>query len=147
MNTVEQIIIERLRELLQLVKIEDFQFEVEKYELIEATAIEGKSGERTCLLKLEVRESNKAIYIPNIGLPLEMQHLGLGKRMIWLIFMVGDYFGYSIYLTMLTESFKQRMLLRGALPTPESDVLQIVKGTNLNSDNDPNNHVYFKVQS
>jgi hypothetical protein len=69
------------------------QFKVEKNELIEATAINGKSG----------------------------------KRMIWLIFMIGDHFGYSVYLTMLTDSFRQRMLERGALPTGIYDMLQIVK--------------------
>jgi hypothetical protein len=147
MNTIEHLIIDRISELLDLVKIDDFQFEVEKKELIEATAIRGISGERTCLMKAEVRESNKAIYIPNIMLPFEMRYLGLGKRMIWLIFMVGDYFGYSVYLTMLTDSFKQRMLDRGALPTSEYDVLQIVKSTNLHSENDPNNDIYLRLPS
>jgi hypothetical protein len=147
MNTIERLIIDRISELLDLVKIDDFQFEVEKKELIEATAIRCKSGERTCLIKGEVRESNNSIYIPNITLPFEMRYLGLGKRMIWLIFMVGDYFCYSVYLTMLTDSFKQRMLDRGALPTPEHDVLQIVKSTNLHSENDPNNDIYLRLPS
>lgn len=145
MNTVEHLIIERLSELLGLVEIDDFQFEVEKKSLIEATAVRSGSGERICLVKAEVRESDQSIYLPNIFLPLEMRNLGLGKRMIWLIFMVGDYFGYSVYLTMLTDSFKQRMLLRGAKPTPDNDMLQIVKSTNLYSKNDPNNDIYFRI--
>ena len=145
MNMVEQLIIDRIRELSDLVQIDDFRFEVEKNEVLEATAVRGKSGERTCLIKAEVRESNAAIYIPNIMLPLEMRYLGLGKRMIWLIFMVGDHYDYSVYLTMLTESFKQRMLDRGALPTFETDVLQIVKSTNLYSKNDPNNEIYLRI--
>jgi len=147
MNTIESLIVDRIGELLDLVQIDDFRFEVEKNELLEAIAIRGKTGERTCLIKAEVRESNNAIYIPNIMLPLEMRHLGLGKRMIWLIFMVGDYYGYAVYLTMLTDSYKQRMLNRGALPTAEYDVLQIVKSTNLHSENDPNNDIYLKLPS
>jgi len=147
MNTIERHIIDRISELLDLVKIDNFQFEIEKKELIEALANRGKSGERTCLMKAEVCESNNAIYISNIMLPFEMRHLGLGKRMIWLIFMVGDHFGYSVYLTMLTDSFKQRMLDRGALPTSEHNVLQIVKNTNLHSENDPNNDIYLRLPS
>ena len=147
MNNVERLIIERVRELLSLVQISDFQFEVEKGTFIEATAITGKNGDRTTLIKVDVSESDKSIYIPNIFLPLDMRYLGLGKRMIWLIFSVGDYFGYSIYLTMLTDSFKDRMLARGALPTSEHDVLQIVKSTNLHSENDPNNHLYIRLPS
>lgn len=145
MNIVEQLIIDRTRELLDLVQIDDLRFEVEKNDLLEATAVRGKTGEKTCLIKVEVRESNGAIYIPNIMLPLEMRQMGLGKRMIGLIFMVGDYYNYEVYITMLTDSFKERMLARGALPTSTPDMLQIVKTTNLASENDPNNDIYLRI--
>jgi hypothetical protein len=147
MNKIESLIVDRISELLNQVIVDDLQFEVEKFDLIEATAINRKSGERIFLIKAEVRESTKAVYIPNIFLPEEMQGMGLGKRMIWLIFSVGDYFGYSVYLTMLTESFKRRMLERGALPTADPDMLQIVKTTNLHSEHDPNNHLYINLPS
>lgn len=145
-NIVERLIIDRIGELLGLVQIDDLQFEVEKNEIVEATAISA-TGDRTCLIKIEIRESNQSIYIPNIMLPVEMRYLGLGKRMIWLIFMIGNQYDYSVYLTMLTESFKLLMLDRGALPTSENDVLQIVKSTNLYSKNDPNNEIYFRLPS
>lgn len=143
MNPIERTIIDRITELLDLVRINGLQFEVEKSELIEAICFDNNNGKKSSLIKVEVRESNKEIYIPNIMLPDDMKYLGLGKRMIWLVFMVGDYYGYSVYLTMLTDSFRQRMIARGALKTSHDDVLQIVKQTNLSSKNDPNYAFYF----
>lgn len=136
-NSVELLIINCLKQLLESVEIEDFQFEVEKNELMEATAIRAETDERINLIKAEVRESTDPIYIPNIMLPSELRYQGLGKRMIWFIFKVGRMYGYSVYLTMLTDSFRQRMLNRGALPTYEHDVLQIVDNTNLRSERRP----------
>lgn len=143
MNQTESIIIDRITELLDLVQIDELQFKVEKNEMIEAIAFNIKDGTKTCLIKIDVSESNNEIYIPNIILPDEMKYMGLGKRMIWLIFMVGDHFGYSTYLTMLTDSFRQKMIERGALQTSQHDVLQIVKQTDLSSKNDPNNPIYL----
>ncbi|MFZ2782969.1 MAG: hypothetical protein WAZ36_01120 [Sediminibacterium sp.] len=145
MDEIERLIIDRISELLSFVHVDDLRFEVEKKDLIEATAI-SVTGEKTCLIKVEVRESNQSIYIPNVLLPIEMRHLGLGMRMLWLIFLVADHYKYSLYLIMLTDSFKQRMLSRGALPTAEHDTLQIVKTTNLYSKDDTNNHLYIGVR-
>ncbi len=145
MNEIECRIIDRLTELFSFVQIDDLQFEVDKKDLIEATAI-SVTGERTCMIKAEVRETNRSIYIPNMLLPHEMRGLGLGMRMLWLIFLTAEHYGYSLYLTMLTDSFKHRMLGRGALPAAEHDVLQIVKTTNLYSKDDPNNHLYMGVR-
>ncbi|WP_295232387.1 hypothetical protein [Sediminibacterium sp.] len=145
MNEIELVINDRIAELLSLVQIDNLQFEVEKKDLIEATAISA-TGERTCLIKVEVRESTHSIYIPNILLPEEMRGLGLGMRMLWLIFSVANHFKYSLYLIMLTDSFRQRMLNRGALPTAQHDILQIVKNTNLYSKDDPNNQQYIGVR-
>ncbi len=145
-SEIERLIIERISELLSFVKINNWQFLVEKKELIEASAFDPQSGKSTCLMRIEVRECSKAVEIPNIFLPSEMKGMGLGKRMIWLVFMVGNFYGYPVFLTLLTDSFKQRMLGRGALPTQKEDMLQIVKTTNLYSENDPNKDLYFKIR-
>lgn len=142
-NRIERLVIDRISELLSFVKIDNWQFLVEKNELIEAIAFDPQSGRRTCLMRIEILQSYKAIQIPNIFLPDEMKGMGLGKRMIWLVFMVGNFYGYSVFLTLLTDSFKQRMLDRGALPTDIYDKFQIVKDTNLYSENDPNNYWYL----
>lgn len=143
MNEIERIIIDRITELLDLVQIDGLEFKIGKNKMIEAIAFNIKDGTQTCLIKIEVSESNKEIYIPNIILPDEMKYMGLGKRMICLIFMVGDHFGYSVYLIMLTDSFRQKMIERGALQTSQHDVLQIVKQTDLSSKNDRNNPIYL----
>lgn len=143
MNQIESIMIDRLTELLDLVRIDGLQFKVEKNKTIEAIAFNTNDGTETCLIKIDVSENNREINIPNIILLDEMKYMGIGKRMIWLIFRVGDHFGYSIYLIMLTESFRQKMIERGALQTSQHDVLQIVKQTDLSSKYDPNNEIYL----
>jgi hypothetical protein len=143
MNKVEQTIIDRLTELLQLVDIDDLQFEIEKFDLIEVTAINPHNNERIPLLKLEVRESNQSIYIPNLFLPPAMRKLGLAMRILYLILMIALNFGYRVYLILITEETGIRMLNRGALATADPNVIEIVRETNLYSDNDPNNPRYI----
>jgi len=80
-------------------------------------------------LKFEVHHENRQIYIPNIFLPQELSYNGIGKKMLYLIFAVGDHYGYGAFLTMLTDSFKERMLKRNAWPTDVPDILQLTKET------------------
>ena len=48
-----------------------------------------------------------------------------------MLFETGKIYGYDVFVVQLTDSFKARLLKRGALPTNEFDILQIVETTNL----------------
>jgi hypothetical protein len=145
MSVAEQLIIERLTELFDQVQIDDLQFVIESIDLIEASAID-RCHNQTTVVKLEIRESNQSIYIPNLFLPPAMRGLGIAMRMLWIIHIIGQSLGYRVYLTLVTETTKLHMLQRGAKLTGEADVLEIVKGTNLYSKDDQNNNLYLRVR-
>ena len=83
----------------------------------------GKVFERQGLLKVMIDDSNKACYIPNIMVHESMRHKGVGKGMIRKCFDISSYFGYSLYVVQLVDSFLNRLLRRGAVQTGPDEVL------------------------
>jgi len=54
-----------------------------------------------------------------------------GSNLFDALFEIGQIYKYDVFVVDLTESFKERLLKRGAIATNEFDKLQIVETTNL----------------
>lgn len=95
---------------------------------------EYKPEEKTefILLRLYINHQYKQIYIANIFLPDFMKHKGIGKKLIYKIFMISEDVHYGLFIVDMVNSFYQRMIKRGALPRNEcDDAVQIVSETKL----------------
>ena len=61
-----------------------------------------------------------------------MKHKGIGKKLIYKIFMISEDVHYGLFIVDMVNSFYQRMIKRGALPCNEcDDAVQIVSETKL----------------
>lgn len=61
-----------------------------------------------------------------------MKHKGIGKKLIYKIFMISEAVHYGLFIVDMVNSFYQRMIKRGALPCDEcDDAVQIVSETKL----------------
>lgn len=61
-----------------------------------------------------------------------MKHKGIGKKLIYKIFMISEDVHYELFIVDMVNSFYQRMIKRGALPCNEcDDAVQIVSETKL----------------
>jgi len=83
------------------------------------------------MLRVNILHDDRQIHIPNIIVPPMLEHQGLGKKLIRLIFEIGAHYGYYTFVVDLVEGFRNRLLARGALETNIYDVLQITKSTRL----------------
>jgi len=83
------------------------------------------------ILRVNIFDDPPQVHIPNIIMPPLLQHKGVGKKLIRLIYEVGALHGYHTFVVDLTEGFRTRLLKRGALETNTYDALQIVESTKL----------------
>lgn len=84
------------------------------------------------LLRFFINYEYKQIQISNIFLPDFMRYKGLGKKLIYNIFMISEKEHYGLFVVDMVNSFYQRMTKRGALPCDEcDDAVQIVSETKL----------------
>ena len=83
------------------------------------------------IIKLTVAEEFKEIHISNIYLPMPLRRQGIGKGLIAKIYDVAKAHNYSLFLVLMTESFFNRMVKRGAVVIDEGDCVQITDRTNL----------------
>ena len=84
------------------------------------------------IIKLMVLEESKEIHIGNIHMLNFMRQQGIGKGLIAQIYGVAKKFKHSLFLVMMTQSFFDRMVKRGARVIDEGDCVQITDQTNLN---------------
>jgi hypothetical protein len=95
--------------------------------------IYNKSDEKdkSRIIRVLVYHETKQVLIPTIFLPKNLHHSGIGKYLIKIIFEVSCLFNYEVLVVDLVDSFRDKLLLRGALETDQYDVLKIIKETKL----------------
>lgn len=85
------------------------------------------------LFKLVVRIEHEEFLIPNIYIPKEDRRNGIGLGLIAFIFEIGQQINFNLALSQMTDSFREKMLQRGAIETNVYDCLLIIESTNLKS--------------
>jgi hypothetical protein len=83
----------------------------------------------TQIIRVLVYKETKQVLIPTIFLPTNIKHRGIGKCMIKIIYMVSKMFNYDVLVIDLVESFRDKLLKRGASETSVYDVLKINDNT------------------
>lgn len=90
--------------------------------------------ERYTIIRIGINNAHHQIYIPNILTPPLLKYNRVGKKLVRKAFEIGLLYGYDVFVVQLTDSFRERLLRRGAITTNEYDTLQIVEFTNLIDD-------------
>lgn len=88
-------------------------------------------NDSTCILRVLVYHQTKQVLIPTIFLPTKIKHRGIGKYMIKIIYEVSKMFNYEVLVVDLVDSFRDKLLKRGASETSDYDVLKITNSTKL----------------
>ncbi|MCG8902850.1 hypothetical protein G1K97_13530 [Tenacibaculum finnmarkense] len=83
------------------------------------------------LLRLNVNIENEEFLIPTIFLPNEDRKKGIGLGLIAFIFEITKKLNFGLALVQMVDSFRDKMLERGAKETGIYDCLQITESTNL----------------
>lgn len=87
--------------------------------------------ERSLLIRIVINRISQKIDIPNIMIPFELKHQGLGKRILLEIYKTTQKHNYKLYLVQMVESFYNRMVKRGAKIIFPLDVVEITEKTKL----------------
>jgi hypothetical protein len=82
-------------------------------------------------IRVVVHRRERIVAISNIHLSPGMQHQGLGKKAISIIYDICKKLNYKLYLVQMVESFYMRMLNRGAEVVVPYDTLEITDNTKL----------------
>ena len=82
-------------------------------------------------IRVFVHRRERIVAISNIYLSPYMQHQGLGKKAISVIYDICKRLNYKLHLVQMVESFYMRMLNRGAEVVVPYDTLEITDNTNL----------------
>lgn len=135
MGEVENVIAKILISFLNENYAEDYTFEAFIDNSIEIYAFSKLDLSRKfSIIRIIVQNEFEQISIPNIFMPPHLEHRRVGKKLLRIIYEVGqNYYNYQVFVTQLTDSFKERLLKRGAIRTNELDMLQIVESTNLSA--------------
>ena len=129
---IEDAIVELLLDILTYNHSEHYTYEGFINDTIEIYAFSKiKKNEKYCIIRIGVQNAYQQIHIPNILTPPLLEHQRVGKKLIRILFELGQLYGYDVFVVQLTDSFKLRLLKRGALRTNQYDILQIVETTNL----------------
>lgn len=83
------------------------------------------------LIRLLPYREEKIIYLPNIMIPFELKHKGLGKLLIKEVFEICQRLQYRLVLTDVVESFSNSLKKRNATFL-DFDIIEITNTTNLN---------------
>ena len=84
------------------------------------------------LLRFFINYEYKKIMISNIFLPDFMKYKGIGKKLIYNLFVISEKENSELFIIDMVNSFYQRMIKRGALPCDDcDDAVQIVSETKL----------------
>lgn len=132
METLDNLVIEYVCNFLTEKYGHDYTYEGFKHDDIKIYAFSKTNcKEKLCIVRIGVRKESKQIYIPNILTPPLLKHNGVGKKIIRLIYELGALSGYEVFVVNLTDGFRDRLMIRGALKTAQYDILQIVGSTKL----------------
>ena len=82
-------------------------------------------------IRVVIHRQKRIVAIPTIYLHPDMQHKGLGKKAISIIYDICKRLNYRLHLVQLVESFYVRMLNRGAEVVVPYDTLEITDNTDL----------------
>lgn len=83
------------------------------------------------LIRLLPYREEKIVYLPNIMIPFELKHKGLGKLLIKQIYEICARLQYRLILTDVVDSFSDSLRKRNALFL-DYDTIEITNMTNLN---------------
>ncbi|WP_295664435.1 hypothetical protein [uncultured Mucilaginibacter sp.] len=115
---------------------EKYEFSASNYEFIELNAeSKERPGDRCGIIRIGFNHQRRQVFIPNIYLPEDLRYKGTGKKLIYIVYYISKQFKYDVYVADLTDSFRARLLKRGALETGIYDMLEIVESTVLLSEN------------
>jgi hypothetical protein len=129
---IENAVVEVLVDILNTNHSQDYTYEGFINDSVEIYAFSKfDPSEKYSIIRIGVQKQFKQIYIPNILTPPLLMHQGVGKKLIRIMFELGEIYGYDVFVVHLTDGFKERLLKRGALPTDQFDTLQIVETTRL----------------
>ena len=128
-STIERLIVNYLKAYLDT--LENFSSSVEG-NVIEVQGKKNKDDiSRFMLLRMGINFENEEFYIYNIYLPYEDRKQGIGFGLISFIFEIAKTMGFALVLADMTDSFREKMIKRGAKETTIFDYLQIVDTTKL----------------
>ena len=129
LSTIDKLIINYLKTYLDT--LENF------YSSTDGNVIEvqGKKfkdpNSRFLLLRLGINFENREFYIYNLHIPNEDRKQGLGFGLISFIYKITKTMDFALVLANMTDSFREKMIKRGAKETTKFDYLQIVETTDL----------------
>lgn len=106
-------------------------FANEAEQSVEINIRKNEGDSNTMLLRLGISSLHREIYVYNLFLPVEDRGLGMGMGIINVLFSFAAAFQYSLVLHSLTDSFYDKMLSRGAMPTSLPDCLIVTDETDL----------------
>ena len=86
------------------------------------------------LIDIVFDEKAGIFYIPTIFLHKSMVHKGVGKRMIKICYLVAKEFNCKVQIVQMVDSFRERLLRRGATPIG-FDCVEITDSTDLSIHN------------
>lgn len=128
-STIAKLIIKYLKPYLDT--LADFHSTVYN-KVIEIQAKKNKDdNSRFLLLRMGINFENGEFYIYNIYIPNEDRKQGLGFGLISFIYEIVKTTDFALVLADMTDSFRAKMITRGAKETSMYDYLQIVETTNL----------------
>ncbi len=129
---IEEMIVDLLIDILTAKHGENYTYEGFINEVIEIYAFsKTDQNDKYSILRIGVQNEVQQIYIPNIFMPPLLKHKRVGKKLIRILYEIGLLYKYDVFVVLLTDSFKERLLKRGAQTTDQFDTLQIVETTNL----------------
>jgi hypothetical protein len=129
---IEKAIVEVIVDILTNNHSQDYTYEGFINDTIEIYAFsKWNQSEKYSIIRIGVQNEFQQIYIPNILTPPLLIHQGVGKKLIRIVFELGQIYAYDVFVVHLTDGFKERLLKHGALPTDQFDTLQIVETTKL----------------
>lgn len=85
---------------------------------------------KDCQLLIKILFCNESAYIPNIMIHPSMKHKGVGKKLLFICRHVLLKFKYRLFIVQMVDSFRERMIKRGAIPC-EYDCVEITEETDL----------------
>lgn len=84
------------------------------------------------VIRLGINHGYGQVYISNIFVPKEDRGKKIGMCLLYMVYKMAEKFSYDVFLVDMVDSFREKMLSRGALLTDIYDTLQIVENTRLN---------------
>ncbi|MEQ8472177.1 MAG: hypothetical protein RIC35_13380 [Marinoscillum sp.] len=128
-SSIDTLVVNYLKAYLDT--LENFSSSVEG-NVIEVQCKKNKDdNSRFMLLRMGINFENEEFYIYNIYIPNEDRKQGLGFGLISFIYEIAKTMRFALVLADMTDSFREKMIKRGAKETSIFDYLQIVDTTKL----------------